>query len=81
METCNLPVSEGGDREVGEGHFIRNCSDRSRGNGCKLKEGKFRLDTRKKFFAVGMVRYWNRLWMLQPWQCSERVGQGLNQPG
>lgn len=36
--------------KVGEGHFIRNCSDRSRESECKLKEGKFRLDVRKKFF-------------------------------
>jgi len=33
----------------------------TRGNGFKLKEGRFRLDIRKKLFMMRIGKYWHRL--------------------
>uniref|UniRef100_A0A8B9FN51 Reverse transcriptase domain-containing protein n=1 Tax=Amazona collaria TaxID=241587 RepID=A0A8B9FN51_9PSIT len=52
---------KGAYRDAGEGLFIKDCGERTRGNGLKLKQGRFRLDLRKKFFTVRVVGPWNRL--------------------
>jgi len=59
--SSGLPISEGGLQESWKSTFCKVCSNRVRGNGFKLEEGRFRVDIRKKFFTVRVVRHWNRL--------------------
>ena len=48
-------------KQEGNRLFTQSDSDRKWGNGFKIKEGRFGLDVRRKFFTQRMMRHWHRL--------------------
>jgi len=51
---------KGACKKDGDKLFSGACCNRTRSNGLKVKESKFTLDTRKKFFTMRVVKHWNR---------------------
>jgi len=59
--TVAFQYLKGVHKKAGEGLITRACSDRTRGYGFKFKEVRCRLDIRKKFFMMRVMRHWKML--------------------
>jgi len=59
--TAAFQYLKGACRKDGNRLFSRASCDRTRSNGFKRSEGRFRLDVRKTFFTMRVVKHWNRL--------------------
>jgi len=48
-------------KKDGDRLFSKVCCSRTRGNDFRVKDGRFRLDIRKKSFTRRVVKHWNTL--------------------
>ena len=59
--TAAFRYLNGAYKKDGDNLFSNACCNRTRSNGFKLREGRFRLDIRKTFFTLRVVKHWHRL--------------------
>ena len=59
--TAAFMYMKGAHRKDGENLFSKVCCDRKSSNGFKLREGRFRLNIRNKFFTMRESKHWNSL--------------------
>lgn len=68
-------------KKDGDKLFSRACCDRTRCNGSQVKEGRFRLGTRKNSFIMRVGNHWKRLQRevvdAPPWKHSGSGWMGL----